>query len=168
MWCIYNGLDPDNSVLISLAEYNEKVVSRSSSDCLFCEIFDHEGNKITVSQLLEKYYFHKNGVVGDDQETEARLSSPGQTKPILDVLMLESAENEHRSSDLKQEAVKEKSPPCLALFQSCHWLMIGIVQIIRKSWCTGVGRKVLYAYLPKSAIEIIRLLLLLLQPQPVT
>ena len=104
------GQNPDNSVLKSLAEYIEKVVSRSSSDCIFCEIFDHEGNKITVSQLLEKYYYHKNGVVDDDQETEAKSSSSGQTEPILDRLMSESAKNDQRSSDLKQEAMKEKSP----------------------------------------------------------
>jgi hypothetical protein len=106
----------DNFVLKSLAEYIEKVVSRSSSDCILCEIFDHEGNKITVSQLLEKYYYPKNGVVDYDRETESESSSPDQTEPILDRLMSESAKNDQRSPDLKQEVMKEKSPPCLAIF----------------------------------------------------
>jgi len=106
----------DNSVLKSLADYIEKVVSRSSSECIFCEIFDHEGNEIAVSQLLEKYYYHKNGVVDDDQETEAESSSPDQTEPTFDRLTSETAKNDQRSSDLKQETMKDKSPPCLAIF----------------------------------------------------
>jgi hypothetical protein len=65
---------------------------------------------------LEKYYYHKNGVVDDDQETEAKSISPDQTEPTFDRLTSESAKNDQRSSDLKQEAMKEKSPPCLAIF----------------------------------------------------
>jgi hypothetical protein len=81
-------------VLKSLAEYIEKV-----SDCIFCDIFDHEGNKITVSQLLEKYYYHKNGMVDDDQETEAESSSPDQTESTFECLMSEvqKAINDHQT-----------------------------------------------------------------------
>ena len=98
------GQNPDNSVLNSMAEYIEKVVSRSSSDCIFCDIFDHEGNKITVSQLLEKYYY-KNGVVDDDQQAAAKSSSSGQVEPILDRLNSDDAKNVQRSSDLMKEAL---------------------------------------------------------------
>jgi hypothetical protein len=74
-----NGINLGNFTLKSCAEYIQKVVS-SSLRCVFCKILDHEGNEITVDQLVEKYYSFGNKGSDDDQETVAKQGSVGQTE----------------------------------------------------------------------------------------
>ena len=83
-------------------------------------------------------------MVDDDQEAAAKSSSSGQTKPTFDRLMLESAKNDQRSSDLKQETMKEKSPPCLALFS--------IMPLAHAGDSTDNKRIMVYRYEEKTSL----------------
>lgn len=79
------GNETGKSTLKICSEYIQKVVQLSSDDCVFCDIYSHEGNKITVDELVEKYYRPINNNSGkvpssDDDSTEAKLASFGQTE----------------------------------------------------------------------------------------
>lgn len=47
----------------------EKLVAHSSKTSIFCEIFDHENNKIIVDELIEKYYFPPHSHPSDSVDT---------------------------------------------------------------------------------------------------
>jgi hypothetical protein len=88
----------------------EKVVVHSSNTCIFCEIFDHENKKITVDELIERYYFPSKPDPDPSGSTDGPSDSGSGSDTDSDRgTVVENKENCEKSGVLEEQAIEVKS-----------------------------------------------------------